>query len=60
MRLTKDGRTVEIEREEHIAAYLAGGWTAEAEAEPEAEPEVEPEAEAEAKPKSGAKAKAEE
>ena len=48
MRLTKDGRTVEIEREVHIAAYIANGW------EPEAE------AEAEAKTKRTAKAKADE
>lgn len=48
MRLTKDGRTVEIEREVHIAAYIANGWKA-------AE-----EAEAEAKPKRTAKAKADE
>ena len=37
MKLTKDGRTVEIEREEHIAAYIANGWKA-AEAEAEAKP----------------------
>ena len=49
MKLTKDGRTVEIEREEHVAAYVANGWKA-----------VEEEAEAEAKPKRTAKAKAEE
>ena len=47
MRLTKDGRTVEIEREVHIAAYVANGWKA-------------AEAEAEAKPKRTAKAKADE
>ena len=47
MKLTKDGRTVEIEREEHIAAYIANGWKA-------------AEAEAEAKPKRTAKAKADE
>ena len=47
MRLTKDGRTVEIEREVHIAAYIANGWKA-------------AEAEAEAKPKRTAKAKADE
>ena len=45
MRLTKDGRTVEIEREEHIAAYIANGWKT---------------VEAEAKPKRTAKAKADE
>lgn len=49
MKLTKDGRTVEIEREEHVAAYIANGWKA-----------VEAEAEAEAKPKRTAKAKADE
>lgn len=49
MKLTKDGRTVEIEREEHIAAYIANGWKA-----------AEAEAEAEAKPKRTAKAKADE
>lgn len=49
MKLTKDGRTVEIEREEHVAAYVANGWKA-----------VEAEAEAEAKPKRTAKAKADE
>lgn len=49
MKLTKDGRTVEIEREEHVAAYIANGWQAE-----------EAEAEAEAKPKRTAKAKADE
>lgn len=49
MKLTKDGRTVEIEREEHIAAYIANGWQA-----------AEAEAEAEAKPKRTAKAKADE
>lgn len=39
MKLTKDGRTVEIEREEHVAAYVANGWkAAEAEAEAEAKP----------------------
>ena len=39
MKLTKDGRTVEIEREEHVAAYVANGWkAAEAEAEAEANP----------------------
>ena len=48
MRLTKDGRTVEIEREVHIAAYIANGW------------KPEEEAEAEAKPKRNAKAKADE
>lgn len=47
MKLTKDGRTVEIEREEHVAAYIANGWKA-------------AEAEAEAKPKRTAKAKADE
>ena len=47
MKLTKDGRTVEIEREEHIAAYVANGWK-------------EAEAEAEAKPKRTAKAKTDE
>lgn len=47
MKLTKDGRTVEIEREEHVAAYIANGWK-------------EAEAEAEAKPKRTAKAKADE
>ena len=47
MKLTKDGRTVEIEREEHVAAYVANGWK-------------EAEAEAEAKPKRTAKAKADE
>lgn len=50
MKLTKDGRTVEIEREEHVAAYIANGW----------KPEAEAEAEAEAKPKRTAKAKADE
>ena len=49
MKLTKDGRAVEIEREEHVAAYIANGWKA-----------AEAEAEAEAKPKRTAKAKAEE
>ena len=49
MKLTKDGRTVEIEREEHVAAYVANGWKA-----------VEAEAEAEAKPKRTAKAKTDE
>lgn len=49
MKLTKDGRAVEIEREEHIAAYIANGWQV-----------VEAEAEAEAKPKRTAKAKADE
>ena len=49
MKLTKDGRAVEIEREEHVAAYIANGWKA-----------AEAEAEAEAKPKRAAKAKAEE
>lgn len=49
MKLTKDGRTVEIEREEHIAAYITNGWSA-----------AEAEAEAEAKPKRTAKAKADE
>lgn len=49
MKLTKDGRTVEIEREEHVAAYVANGWKA-----------VEAGAEAEAKPKRIAKAKADE
>ena len=48
MRLTKDGRTVEIEREVHIAAYIANGW------------KPEEEAEAEAKPKRTGKAKADE
>ena len=47
MKLTKDGRTVEIEREEHMAAYIANGWKA-------------AEAEAEAKQKRTAKAKADE
>lgn len=47
MKLTKDGRSVEIEREEHVAAYVANGWKA-------------AEAEAEAKPKRTAKAKADE
>ena len=47
MKLTKDGRTVEMEREEHVAAYIANGWKA-------------AEAEAEAKPKRTAKAKADE
>ena len=47
MKLTKDGRTVEIGREEHVAAYVANGWKA-------------AEAEAEAKPKRTAKAKADE
>lgn len=47
MKLTKDGRTVEIEREEHVAAYVANGWKA-------------AEAETEAKPKRTAKAKADE
>ena len=47
MKLTKDGRTVEIEREEHVAAYIANGWKA-------------AEAEAEAKQKRTAKAKADE
>ena len=47
MKLTKDGRTVEIEREEHVAAYVANGWKA-------------AEAEAEANPKRTAKAKADE
>ena len=47
MKLTKDGRTVEIEREEHVAAYIANGWQA-------------AETEAEAKPKRNAKAKADE
>ena len=49
MKLTKDGRTVDMEREEHIAAYIANGWKA-----------AEAEAEAEAKPKRTAKAKADE
>ena len=49
MKLTKDGRSVEIEREEHVAAYVANGWKA-----------AEAEAEAEAKPKRTAKAKADE
>lgn len=49
MKLTKDGRAVEIEREEHVAAYIANGWKA-----------AEAEAEAEAKPKRTAKAKADE
>lgn len=49
MKLTKDGRTVEIEREEHVAAYIANGWKA-----------AEAEAEAEAKPKRTAKAKTDE
>ena len=49
MKLTKDGRTVEIEREVHIAAYIANGWKA-----------AEAEDEAEAKPKRTAKAKADE
>ena len=49
MKLTKDGRTVEIEREEHVAAYVANGWK-----------EAEAEAEAEARPKRTAKAKADE
>ena len=49
MKLTKDGRTVEIEREEHVAAYVANGWKA-----------AEAEAEAEAKQKRTAKAKADE
>lgn len=49
MKLTKDGRTVEIEREEHVAAYVANGWKA-----------AEAEAEAEAKPKRTAKAKTDE
>ena len=49
MKLTKDGRTVEIEREEHVAAYIANGWKA-----------AEAEAEAEARPKRTAKAKADE
>lgn len=44
MKLTKDGRTVDIERDEHIAAYIANGWKAD-----------EAEAEAEAKPKRAAK-----
>ena len=47
MKLTKDGRTVEIEREEHVAAYVANGWKAAG-------------AEAEAKQKRTAKAKADE
>ena len=47
MKLTKDGRTVEIEREAHVAAYIANGWKA-------------AEAEAEAKQKRTAKAKADE
>lgn len=47
MKLTKDGRTVELDREEHVAAYIANGWKA-------------AEAEAEAKPKRTAKAKADE
>lgn len=47
MKLTKYGRTVEIEREEHIAAYVANGWKA-------------VEAESEAKPKRTAKTKADE
>ena len=47
MKLTKDGRTVEIEREEHVAAYVANGWKA-----------AEAEAEADAKPKRTAKSKA--
>lgn len=51
MKLTKDGRTVEIEREEHVAAYIANGWKA---------AEAEAEAEAEAKPKRTAKAKTDE
>lgn len=49
MKLTKDGRVVEIERDEHVAAYVANGWKA-----------AEAEAEAEAKPKRTAKAKADE
>lgn len=49
MKLTKDGRAVEIEREEHVAAYLANGWKA-----------AEAEAEAEAKQKRTAKAKTDE
>lgn len=49
MKLTKDGRAVEIEREEHVAAYIANGWKA-----------AEAEAEAESKPKRTAKAKADE
>ena len=49
MKITKDGRTVEIEREEHVAAYIANGWKA-----------AEAEAEAEAKPKRIAKAKTDE
>lgn len=49
MKLTKDGRSVEIEREEHVAAYIANGWKA-----------AEAEAEAEAKPKRTAKSKADE
>ena len=47
MKLTKDGRKVEIEREEHVAAYVANGWKA-------------AEAEAEEKPKRTAKAKTDE
>ena len=49
MKLTKDGRTVEIEREEHVAAYVANGWKA-----------AEAEAEAEAKPKRTARTKTDE
>lgn len=49
MKLTKDGRSVEIEREEHVAAYIANGWKA-----------AEAEAEAEGKPKRTAKAKTDE
>lgn len=49
MKLNKDGRTVEIEREEHVAAYVANGWEV-----------AEAEAEAEEKPKRTAKAKADE
>ena len=51
MKLTKDGRTVEVEREEHIAAYIANGWKAAG---------AEAEAEADAKQKRTAKAKADE
>lgn len=49
MKLTKDGRSVEIEREEHVAAYIANGWKA-----------AEAEAEAEAKPKRTARTKTDE
>lgn len=59
MRLIKDGRTVTVEHEAHIAAYKAKGWVEVAIEgdEPEVEAETEPEVEAE-KPKRGRKPKA--